>query len=96
MYIVLHQKKHDMIQRWRRATNDHGGWAKVRKPRKCEVSMKKKREEREAELKAELRRLKSQRKTLKEDMKKLKRELKDLKGSTRNSPLDDDDDREEN
>jgi cell division protein FtsB len=54
--------------------------------------MKKKLEEREAELKAELRRLKSQRKMLKEDMKRLKREVKGLKESPLNQSLDDDGD----
>jgi cell division protein FtsB len=54
------------------------------------ASMKKKLEEREAELKAKLQRLKSRRNALKEDVKKLKRELKDLKGSKLN-PVDEDD-----
>ena len=58
--------------------------------------MKKKLEEREAKLKAELQQLKGRRKALKDD-KRLKRELKDLRGS-KPSPIDEDDDygREEN
>jgi len=46
--------------------------------RKRSISMKKKLEEREAKLKAELQQLKGRRKALKDD-KRLKRELKDLR-----------------
>jgi predicted nucleic acid-binding Zn-ribbon protein len=56
------------------------------------ISMKKKLERRETELKAELEKLKNQRRALKEDMKKLKRELEELKGSTLHQRLDDGDD----
>ena len=52
-------------------------------------------DEREARLKADLKRLKGQRKALKEDMKRLKRKIKELKDSTPNQPQDQDDDEQD-
>ena len=56
--------------------------------------MKKPLEEREAKLKANLKRMKEQRKRLKDDMKKLKKEIKELEDPTLNKQSDPDDDNE--
>ena len=57
--------------------------------------MKKPLKEREAKLKANLKRMKEQRKRLKEDMKKLKKEIKEPEDPTLNTPSHKDDDNNE-